>query len=120
VTSDPAFRSNLDELPEVSELTVDREALSPFGDPPQVEAGVDELTDEFLGSGEGVSALGNRFDRDLEHLAGNREHLTMLNMALAYIEQGHLDAACNIINELISAGDDQEKQVARKLLARIA
>ena len=39
---------------------------------------------------------------------------------MAYIEQDDLEAACDILNEVINEGDEEEKQEARELLARIA
>ncbi len=59
-------------------------------------------------------------ESNLEHLAADREHLARLNMALAYIEQGDIGSACDILNEVISTGDAQEQQRARELLAKIA
>lgn len=59
-------------------------------------------------------------DHDLSHLEGKREHLSQLNQALAYIEQGNLDEACNILNQLISDGSDDQKREAKALLSRIA
>ena len=57
---------------------------------------------------------------DLQHLASNRQNLVKLNKALAYIEQGTLASACDILNEVIIEGDDEQKLEARALLARIA
>ncbi|MEK1906321.1 MAG: FimV/HubP family polar landmark protein [Pseudomonas sp.] len=119
---DASFRSNLSELPEVFELTMDKDLISPFGEP-AVNAAQDEVLDEeFLdafatdSAGQGPLAP----DSNLEHLAGNREHLARLNMALAYIEQGDIGSACDILNEVISNGGAQEQQRARELLAKIA
>lgn len=120
---DPTFRSDLRELPEVFELPVDKDALSPFGEMPMPENRADEvLQEEFVDafSREVYGRTGKPLESNLEHLAGNREHLAQLNMALAYIEQGNLGAACDILNTLIDEGDDQEKARARELLARIA
>ncbi|WP_437881312.1 FimV/HubP family polar landmark protein [Pseudomonas sp. LRF_L74] len=96
---DDSFRSNLSELPEVFELHVDDTPV------PQLQVEDDTLLDEPL---------------DFDQLAGNREHLVTLNMALAYIDQGDIPSACNILNELLSEGDDEEKARARELLAQIA
>lgn len=120
---DPSFRSDLRELPEVFELTVDKDALSPFGDMPMPEGSDDEvLQEEFVDAfaREPSGRVEKPLESNLEHLAGNRQHLAQLNMALAYIEQGNLGAACDILNALIDEGDDQEKARARELLAQIA
>lgn len=55
-----------------------------------------------------------------ERFVTNHENLTKLNLAMAYIEQDDLEAACDILNEVINEGDEEEKQEARELLARIA
>jgi pilus assembly protein FimV len=57
---------------------------------------------------------------DLDHLEARRDNLAKFNQALAYIEQGHLESACDILNELINEGDEEQKREASKLLARIA
>ncbi|MGL4315822.1 MAG: FimV/HubP family polar landmark protein [Pseudomonas sp.] len=119
---DAAFRSNLRELPEVFELTVDKELLSPFGESSLPVAQEIVLDEEFVDAfasepvGHGRAPVAS----SLEHLAADREHLARLNMALAYIEQGDIGSACDILNEVISTGDAQEQQCARELLAKIA
>ncbi|MGY4531964.1 pilus assembly protein FimV [Pseudomonas sp. TE3786] len=57
---------------------------------------------------------------DLDHLEARRDNLAKFNQALAYIEQGHLESACDILNELINEGDEAQKLEASKLLAKIA
>ena len=118
--NDPAFRSNLVELPEVLELDEQDYAL---GDYPVSggEIAGEELSDAFSDL-IAVDLRKQRIPRlaeenDLDHLAGN---LGKLNQALAYISQGNIETACNILNQVISEGDDQQKQEARELLARIA
>lgn len=56
----------------------------------------------------------------LDRFVANHENLTRLNLAMAYIEQDDLEAACDVLNEVLSEGDEEEKQEARELLARIA
>lgn len=56
----------------------------------------------------------------LDRFVTNHENLTKLNLAMAYIEQDDLEAACDILNEVLNEGDEEEKQEARELLARIA
>ncbi|SDG78182.1 pilus assembly protein FimV [Pseudomonas benzenivorans] len=109
--------TTLDELPAVLELDGDRDVRSPFAESMLVEETSadgwlpDELHESF---GDGA-LLG-----DLDQLAGSRDNLAKLNLALAYIEQGNLESACNILNEVISEGDEAQRQEARELLARIA
>ena len=128
VEEDSLIGSNLSELPEVfemghSELTElpqaferrtsarpvvveEDEEVSPWGREP-----VGKTLSEFRSFEE---------SHDLSHLEGKREHLSQLNQALAYIEQGNLDEACNILNQLISDGSDEQKREAKALLSRIA
>lgn len=116
---DAQFASPLQALPEVREL--DREqhpgdfdAFDLFDDvAPGAPTRLDPL-DDLPGRPE------EPLDMSLDDLAGNREHLSKLNQALAYIEQGDMESACGILNEVISEGDDRERREARELLARIA
>ncbi|WP_171016264.1 FimV family protein [Pseudomonas sp. F(2018)] len=107
---DPHFRSNLQELPEVLEM----EVLESFAELPQEQVLGDDLSPEPTKEPKGP------LHSDLNHLAGNREHLVKLNLALAYIEQGDIGSACDILNEVISEGDEEERERARELLAKIA
>ncbi|WP_457787468.1 FimV/HubP family polar landmark protein [Pseudomonas sp. PL-6] len=118
---DAGFSSNLQELPEVFELDEEVQNVSAFGEMEMVVGGEDELLDEhfldaFAGEADATAAL----QGDIEQLAGNPEHMAKLNQALAYIEQGNLSSACDILNEVIDQGDDRQKQAARQLLAEIA
>lgn len=118
---DAGFSSNLQELPEVFELDEEAQNVSAFGEMEMVVGGEDELLDEhfldaFAGEADATAAL----QGDIEQLAGNPEHMAKLNQALAYIEQGNLSSACDILNEVIDQGDDRQKQAARQLLAEIA
>lgn len=123
VANDLAFRSDLRQLPEVSELSVEQGADSAFADWPAASAKEDLLLDEAF-----IDAFAREPLKrspapelgDLQHLAGNRQNLVKLNKALAYIEQGNLACACDILNEVIVEGDDEQKLEARALLARIA
>ncbi|MFG5860206.1 FimV/HubP family polar landmark protein [Pseudomonas sp. CR1201] len=114
VEDDLGFPANLQELPEVFELTLDADTLSPFGELPELAQaeGLDELTAEFV---DPMVSL-----EELDKLDARQENITKLNLALAYIEQGNIEAACSILNEVISDGDDEQKQEARDLLAKIA
>jgi pilus assembly protein FimV len=114
VEDDLGFPTNLQELPEVFELTLDADTLSPFGELPELPQAenLDELTAEFV---DPMVSL-----EELDMLDARQENLTKLNLALAYIKQGNIEAACSILNEVISEGDDQQKQEARDLLAKIA
>lgn len=119
--------SNLDELPEVSELGHGELA----GDLPaaferrmglraaDAAAKGNAVLDRDL-VGQTLTEFRNFEEVDLSHLDARREHLGVLNRALAFIEQGNLDEACNILNQLINDGNDEQKREAKALLARIA
>lgn len=94
------------------ELSNSRDVRSPFAETMLVE---EASHDDWDGE-----ALNVEFLDDLDHLAGNKDNLAKLNMALAYIEQGSLGSACQILNEVIDDGDEEQKQEARQLLAKIA
>jgi pilus assembly protein FimV len=109
--------------PDIFELSGSRDARSPFAESMLVEEAHhdgwldDELDEAFV---EQPKVLSSAVVGDLDHLATNRDNLAKLNMALAYIEQGSLDSACSILNEVINSGDEKQKQRARQLLAKIA
>ncbi|MCY1532228.1 hypothetical protein D9M68_674880 [compost metagenome] len=114
--------SNLGELPEVFEITGNHDARSPFAESMLVEEAVegwlqDELDVAFVDQPQAEDSV---LLSDLDQLAGSRDNLTRLNQALAYIEQGNLENACDILNQVINDGDDEQKQEARELLAKIA
>lgn len=118
---DPSFASNLQELPEVFELHHEDEQLSAFSEmemvlSDEVPALDDNFIDAFAGDADATAAL----QGDIDHLAGNPEHMAQLNQALAYIKQGDIATACDILNEVIDNGDDEQRKAARQLLAEIA
>lgn len=116
-----SFTSNLQELPEVVELNDDEGGSSAFGEMEMAMANEDELLDErFLDAFAGDADATAGLQGDLDRLAGNPEHMIKLDQALAYIERGELASACDILNEVIDRGDEQQKQAARQLLAEIA
>ncbi|MFZ3152387.1 FimV/HubP family polar landmark protein [Pseudomonas sp.] len=97
--------------PDIFEFAGNRDVRSPFAETMLVEEAA---------TGDWVDELNPAFLDDLDQLAGDRDNLSKLNMALAYIEQGSLDSACQILNEVINEGDEQQKHEARQLLAKIA
>jgi pilus assembly protein FimV len=111
VQSKPADKAK-SKTSDIFELSGTRDARSPFAE--------SMLVEETSNDGWDADELNVAFLDDLDELAGNRDNLSKLNMALAYIEQGSLDSACQILNEVISEGDEEQKQEARQLLAKIA
>ena len=115
---DASFASNLQELPEVFELHHEDEQLTAFGEMEMVLS--DDVDDNFLDAFAGEADATAALQGDLDQLAGNPEHMTQLNQALAYIKQGDIATACDILNEVIDHGDDEQKKAARQILAEIA
>nr|WP_298137010.1 FimV/HubP family polar landmark protein [uncultured Pseudomonas sp.] len=118
----PAPNADKD-LQDSAALPDTRDARNPFADAMLVEeAPIDSWLGEELDPAfvEQTRTTRKASSGNLDHLAGNRNNLAKLNMALAYIEQGDLDSACHILNELIHDGDDKLKKEARELLAKIA
>ena len=111
-----------EDLPEAFELAGERDARSPFAQSMLVEeASADDWLQEDMSEAiKQPLADDGELLHDFDQLAGSRDNLAKLNLALAYIDQGSLESACNILNEVISDGDDEQKQEARELLAKIA
>jgi len=120
---DHTFRSDLRQLPEVSELSAEQHADSAFANWSAMGVKDELILDETFAdtfASEPLKSSQAPELSDLQHLASNRQNVVRLNKALAYIEQGNLVSACDILNEVIVEGDDQQKLEARALLARIA
>jgi FimV-like protein len=116
---DPAFSSNLTELPEVFELS-DEQFLSDFdaSEPPSEKdepldmTDDDALSDEFLDS-----FMGDDSEFDLLDL--DEAPLTQINQAQVLIDDGDFDAARDILNRVIEESDEQHRQMAKQMLANI-
>lgn len=113
-TQQATLETNLKELPEVFELNVNHEGLSPFGDLQDLPDH-EQQDDEFVGEFRSLKSTD-----DLSYLESDQQHLQKLNQALAYIEQGDLHEACDILRQLVEEGSEEQKQEAQQLLARIA
>ena len=58
----------------------------------------------------------DNFDDDLDVLEGEDECSTKLELAQAYMEMGDQESAKEILDEVVSLGDDSQQEQARKLL----
>lgn len=116
------FSSDLEHLPEVSEVQLEQHEQNLFAAKPVVAPGLDHVVEDSgdAFAAESMKSVGKTALADLQHLAVSRENLVKLNKAMAYIAQGNLPSACSILNEVISDGDAQQQQQARELLAKIA
>ncbi|MGQ3850508.1 FimV/HubP family polar landmark protein [Pseudomonas capsici] len=116
---DPAFSSNLTQLPEVFELPEDQ-FLSDYSEPEVIQpieviepADSDALSDEFLDS-----FMDDDSEFDLLDL--DEAPLTRINEAQVLIDEGDTQAAREILLQVIEESDEQHKQMARELLAGIS
>ncbi|MBB4867867.1 pilus assembly protein FimV [Pseudomonas nitritireducens] len=97
------FRSNLHELPEITELD-----LGEHGD--------------MFGQGSNAQGLDEDLSFDLPEDVGHEhdELLASLDRARQCIDQGNLEEAYGILKQVIASGDSKAKAEARELLALIA
>jgi pilus assembly protein FimV len=56
---------------------------------------------------------------EFDFLSGTDEVATKLDLAQAYIDMGDNDGARDILNEVVTEGDDGQKSEAREMLARL-
>lgn len=119
---DPGFSSDLTRLPEVFELS-DEQFLSDFSEPDGVEpiepievvapVAADDLSDEFLDS-----FMSDDGDFDLLDL--EEPPLSQINQAQVLIEDGDLESAREILQQVIDESDEEHRRMARELLAGIS
>jgi pilus assembly protein FimV len=57
---------------------------------------------------------------DFDFLSGTDEVATKLDLAQAYIDMGDNDGARDILNEVVTEGDDGQKNEAQEMLSRLA
>jgi len=96
VDESASLDSSLDDLSE----TID-EAIPEAGASVAEESAADDFED---------------FDDDLDVLAGEDECSTKLELAQAYLDMGDPESAKEILDEVVSLGDDAQQDEARKLL----
>jgi pilus assembly protein FimV len=56
---------------------------------------------------------------EFDFLSGTDEVATKLDLAQAYIDMGDSDGARDILNEVVSEGDDGQKSEAKDMLSRL-
>ncbi|ANI53690.1 FimV/HubP family polar landmark protein [Pseudomonas sp. DR 5-09] len=70
---------------------------------------------------EADAALGDDLgEDDFDFLSGTDEAATKLDLAQAYIDMGDNDGARDILNEVISEGNDKQKSEASEMLSHLA
>ncbi|VVO05291.1 hypothetical protein PS723_02977 [Pseudomonas fluorescens] len=118
---DPLFNSNLNELPLVFEMS-DEPFLSDLDEPEQACISETEALDQaFLDSFASpspmleIEPLSVDFDGlELEQSAAGK-----LQQAQGCLDDGDLDSASRLLNELLEEGDEPLQRTARNLLARM-
>ncbi|MCU1716012.1 FimV/HubP family polar landmark protein [Pseudomonas sp. 5P_3.1_Bac2] len=94
----------------------------------EVSAELEQLTDELQGAddlpppapaafAQASADLDN--DDDFDFLSGTDETATKLDLARAYIDMGDTEGARDILDEVISEGNDGQQQEARELIAKL-
>lgn len=116
---DPGFSSDLNQLPEVFELS-DEQFLSDFSESDAVEpievippSAVDDLSDDFLDS-----FMSDDSDFDLLDL--DEPPLSQINQAQVLIDDGDIESAREILLQVIAESDEEHQRLARELLAGIS
>jgi FimV-like protein len=116
---DPGFSSDLNQLPEVFELS-DEQFLSDFSDSDAVEpieviapSAADDLSDDFLDS-----FMSDDSDFDLLDL--EEPPLSQINQAQVLIDDGDIESAREILLQVIAESDEEHQRLARELLAGIS
>lgn len=59
-------------------------------------------------------------DEDFDFLSGTNETATKLDLARAYIDMGDNEGARDILDEVLGEGDENQKNEARELMARLS
>ena len=121
---EPPFTSNLHVLPDVFEMPDEPTPVEPLLDEPLLDENELEwdavpvtqaLDDDFL---DAFNEPGQSLE--LEPLTSNAaDNASKLEQAQTCIDDGDLDSAIELLNELLKDGDEPLKQTARSLLAGI-
>lgn len=111
--ADDSFAAQLDEV------SAELDRLSAQNDEPQ--APVESLAEEsFAASDLDLSGESADDEDDFDFLSGADEAATKLDLARAYIDMGDTEGARDILDEVLTEGNDNQQQEARELLGRIA
>lgn len=111
--ADDSFAAQLDEV------SAELDRLSAHNDEPQ--APVESLAEESFSASElDLPGEGADDEDDFDFLSGADEAATKLDLARAYIDMGDTEGARDILDEVITEGNDNQQQEARELLGRIA
>lgn len=106
---------DLEAAPELDSNLMDELAkLSEFSEEPEVELGEQPAT------GTAFAALEEALEDDFSFLAGTDETTTKLDLARAYVDMGDNEGAKDILEEVLSEGNDEQQQEARELMKKLS
>ncbi|MCO6059461.1 peptigoglycan-binding protein LysM [Pseudomonas sp. MOB-449] len=93
----------------------------------EVSAELEQLSDSLQLAAEPVAVLEDEVpeigldeEDDFDFLSGTDETATKLDLARAYIDMGDTEGARDILDEVMSEGNDSQQQEARELIARLS
>lgn len=106
---------DLEAAPELDSNLMDELAkLSEFSEEPQGEL------DEQPETERAFAALEEALEDDFSFLAGTDETTTKLDLARAYVDMGDNEGAKDILEEVLSEGNDEQQQEARELMKKLS
>ncbi|MBC3273489.1 FimV family protein [Pseudomonas sp. SWRI81] len=119
------------ELPDDFDLSLADEMDShPAAEPDAFAAELDDVNAELDRLSQSIAeptfteadaALGDDLgEDDFDFLAGTDEAATKLDLAQAYIDMGDADGARDILNEVLTEGDEKQRDEARGMLSNLA
>ncbi|MFW0754341.1 FimV/HubP family polar landmark protein [Pseudomonas sp. H11T01] len=120
---DPGFTSNLKVLPEVFEMSDEpflsdfSEAESDLSSTSEIEALGEAFLDSFASGPQELEV--EPLSVDFDTLERQRACAHKLEQAQTCIDEGDLEGASRLLNELLEEGDESLQQTARHLLASI-
>lgn len=125
---DLSLSFNLDESSELENMTSDSKAMEASLDSSddafdmELDSVVEEAEelDAILDNVSSISHNSGNDDDDFDFLSDTDEAATKLDLARAYIDMGDKDGARDILQEVLSEGDEGQKKDANELLQRIA
>ena len=90
--------------------------------PDDFSAELDRLSQDISGpTFSAEDAMASAADEpEFDFLSGTDEVATKLDLAQAYIDMGDNDGARDILNEVVTEGDDGQKSEAKEMLSRLA
>ncbi|MCE4071951.1 MULTISPECIES: FimV/HubP family polar landmark protein [Pseudomonas] len=112
--ADDSFAAQLDEV------SAELDRLSSQNDEPQAPVAAPLAEDSFAASDLDLPGEGADDEDDFDFLSGADEAATKLDLARAYIDMGDTEGARDILDEVLTEGNDNQQQEARELLGRIA